>query len=348
VDCYEFDGQVVRLEQIKDAAERFVRVRLTRIESLDLNLFEFDYDLTFMVFFLDAHEKVYARYGGRDGKDADNRQSLAGLRYTMQSVLRMHEREEKEFAPKSQDAAKFIRDVAGSRGFFGRGGCMHCHQVRERLDADLRRSSKWSRDMVFRYPLPENLGFTLEVDRGNVIAKVKDKSSASAAGLDVGDIVQRLGGVPIHSFADAQYALDRAAKAGSIDIVWRRGDKSLKASMPLSEGWRKSEIAWRNSLRNLIPWPRLNGKDLTLEEKKALGLSPQQLAFRQKDYVSPRLKEAGIRGGDIIVGVDGQSLETDFEGFSRHVENNYLVGDRIKLSLFRDGKRMEVSMTLQR
>src|SRR5205823_13416877 len=91
-DCREFDGQVVRLERLKDLADRFVRVRLTRIDTEDLNLFEFDYDLTFMVFFLDAAGRVYARYGGRDATSADSRQSLAGLAYTTQSVLRTHER----------------------------------------------------------------------------------------------------------------------------------------------------------------------------------------------------------------------------------------------------------------
>jgi hypothetical protein len=62
-----------------------VRVRLTRIDDQDLNLFEFDYDLTFMVFILDAEGRVYARYGGRSPEGPDQRQSLEGLRYTMGS-----------------------------------------------------------------------------------------------------------------------------------------------------------------------------------------------------------------------------------------------------------------------
>src|SRR5438067_12657941 len=100
----EFDGQVVRLERIQEVADKFVRVRLTRIDDVDLNLFDFDYDLTFMVFFLNAEGKVYARYGGRDAEGPDKRQSLEGLRYTMESVLRMHGRAEKSFAPKARTA----------------------------------------------------------------------------------------------------------------------------------------------------------------------------------------------------------------------------------------------------
>src|SRR5205823_1849071 len=147
-------------------ADRFVRVRLTRIDNEDLNLFEFDYDLTFMVFFLNADGKVYARYGGRDAESADKRQSLAGLEYTMRSVLKAHERTADEFAPRSQESPRYIREVSNSR----RGGrCMHCHQVKETLNADLQRAGEWSRDQVWRYPLPENTGLELEVNRGNVV-----------------------------------------------------------------------------------------------------------------------------------------------------------------------------------
>jgi hypothetical protein len=81
-----------------------------------MNLFEFDYDLTFMVFFLNTDGKVYARYGGRDSENAENRQSLAGLLYTMNSVLQMHERNEKLFAPKSQETPKYLRDITGGNG----------------------------------------------------------------------------------------------------------------------------------------------------------------------------------------------------------------------------------------
>ena len=59
---------------------------------------------------------------------------------------------------------------------------------------------------------------------------MKPESPASRAGLDAGDVVRRLGGVPIHSVADVQYALDRAPKAGAVEIVWRRGEGTEAAS----------------------------------------------------------------------------------------------------------------------
>jgi predicted metalloprotease with PDZ domain len=345
VDCREFDGQVVRLEGIKDVADKFVRVRLTRIDNVDLNLFEFDYDLTFMVFFLNAEGKVYARYGGRDAESADSRQSLKGLAYTMKSVLDMHGREKKEFAPRSHEGTRYIREVSGPRRF---GRCVHCHQVKEIFHADLQRKGKWSRDLAWRYPLPENLGLTLEVDRGNVVKGVTKKSAAAAAGLKAGDVIRRLGGVPIHSFGDAQFALDIAPRAGSLEVVWQRGGKVLKEKLALRDGWRKTDISWRPSMQRLLAAARLYGTDLTTREKKALGLSAKQLAFRQKDYVPAQARAAGIRAGDIILGVDGQRLEMDVDEFLSHVKATYLVGDRVTVNLLRDGKRLNLPMTFLR
>ena len=298
-----------------------------------------------MVFFLNADEKVYGRYGGRDAKSPDRRQSLEGLRYTMQSVLAMHASAAKAFAPKLGDSPVFIRDLAFSR----RGGrCLHCHQVKEALNADLQKKGEWSRDLVWRYPLPENLGLTLEVDRGNVVKEVAGKSPAAAVGLQAGDVLQRLGGVPIHSFGDAQFALDKAPRAGSIPIIWRRGDQVQEDKLALAEGWRKTDLSWRPSMQRLIPSARLFGDDLTPEEKKALGLSAQQLAFRQKDPVSSQGEAAGVRPGDVILGIDGQPMEMDLLDFLRHVRHNYLVGDQVTVSLLRDGKRLNLPMMLRR
>lgn len=343
MDCHEFDGQVVRLERLKDIADKFVRVRLTRIDNADLNLFEFDYDLTMMIFFLNAEEQVYARYGGRDAASADSRQSLAGLHYTMQSVLQMHEREEKAFAPKSQETPKYFRNSAGARG-----SCQHCHRVKEIFNADLRSAGKWTPDMIWRYPLPENAGLLLEVDRGNVIKEVKEKSPAAAAGLKTGDMLRRLNGVPVHSFGDAQYALDRAPKAGSIEVVWQRDDKVLQDKLTLPDGWRRGDLSWRTSMRHLVPSARVYGDDLTAEEKKALGLSEKQLAFRQKTTLTNQARAAGVQGGDIIFGVDGRLLEMDVTAFQYYIKSNYLIGEKATLNIIRDGKRMDLPMTFVR
>ena len=61
-----------------------------KIAGVDLRRFEFDYDLTWFVFFLNADETIYGRYGGRDASDAEARISMKGLRYAMDRALEAH------------------------------------------------------------------------------------------------------------------------------------------------------------------------------------------------------------------------------------------------------------------
>jgi hypothetical protein len=308
-----------------------------------------------MVFFLDAEEKIYARYGGRGPEGADARQSLEGLRYTMQSVLAMHDRADKSFAARSDNAPKFIRDVAASVGR-RTGGCVHCHQVREVLNTDLFKKGGWSRDAAWRYPLPENLGIQLEIDRGNVVKALKDKDlrfvaaikTAAEAGLLSGDVLRVVNRIPIHSFADVQFALDKAPRTGALDLAFQRGDETIQAKLPLPDGWRKTDLSWRPSMHGVIPTARLSGNDLGAEERTKLGLTAKQLAFRQKETIAAAVKEAGIQPGDVILGIDGREPEMDMIGFNRYVQTNYLVGDRVRIRILRDGKREEKEMVLRR
>jgi S1-C subfamily serine protease len=225
---------------------------------------------------------------------------------------------------------------------------MHCHQVREALNADLRRHGKWSRELYWRYPLPENVGLELEVGRGNIVKKVAGKSPAAQAGIQSGDVVKKLNGVPIHSFADAQFALDIAPKKGTVEVVWQRGEKVLKDNLALADGWRKTDLTWRPSMRWLVPAVRMSGDDLKAEEKQKLGLTAKQLAFRLTAPFSSAARVAGIRADDVILGVDGRRLDTNAEGFRLYVRRNYFVGDRMTVNLLRDGKPMAFTLTLGR
>src|SRR5206468_71444 len=129
------------------------------------------------------------------------------------------------------------------------------------LNDELRRKGKWSRDLVFRYPLPDNLGLVLDVHRGNVVGKVVPNSPAANLGLQPGDVLQRLNGVPMHSFADAQFALDRAPLKGAVPITWTRGGKSETAELALPADWKRSDISWRPSLQHLVPTLPLSGQE---------------------------------------------------------------------------------------
>ena len=319
-------------------------MRLGNIDQLDLSLFDFDFDLTFAVFLMNAEGRVYARYGQRNARGPDALQSLKGLDYVMQSVLEMHRRDgsAQEFAPRIRERSVTISEIGGRTR-----RCYHCHNVREVLNRALVRSGKWDREQAYRFPPTENVGLSLEVDRGNVVAKVQDGSPAGRAGLKKGDVLRRLNGVPVHSIADALYGLELAPGSGTAKAAWTRGSESMSGKLVLRSGWRKSDLTWRPSMWHMLPSLLVRGSDLTAAEKATLGLKPDQLAVRQRAPVG-EMKAAGVRAGDILVGIDKELVGLDREGLSAFFFREYLVGDRVQLIVLRDGKRLTLPLVLSR
>lgn len=319
-------------------------VRSLKIQGFDLNLFEFDYDLTWAGFFLDADGRVLGRYGGRDASGPDGRLSLAGLRHAMRRALARH----KDKKPPAPAPGKPLRaeDYPAAKKL-GRSECIHCHQVNEFRRALRISEKKWHRDERYTYPPPETVGLTLEVDRGDVVKAVAPKSGASVAGIREGDRLVKVNGEPVASQADVQYALHRAPWSGKLPVTWERGGKLRSAELPLDAGWRKYNLAWRPSLLDLMPALTAYGDELAAAEKKALGLPPTRLAFRQDREVHAHARAAGVRAGDVIVGIDDHRPQMTRDQFLAFVRREYLIGDRVVLRVLRGGKPVAVPMTLK-
>jgi predicted metalloprotease with PDZ domain len=325
-------------------AKQFVCVRLVQIAGVDLNLFDFDYDLTWAAFFLNAEGKVYGRFGGREAADADSRNSLAGLHYALQAALDEHRKDPVGRPATVSDRPQRVESYPAAQKY---RGCIHCHQVYEFQRAQLKDLGKWNREQRWGYPLPENIGITLEVDRGNIVRKVRAESPAAKVGLQPGDQLLRISGVPVASFADAQYGLHKSPAAGKVALAWKRGPQLLQQDLDLPAGWKKTNTTWRTSLLELLPSLPLYGEELTAAEKQKLGLAPRRLAFRQDRVVPRSAEQAGLRQDDVVIGVDNLHLEMGLEEFLGYIRRNYLVGDRITLNVLRAGKRLDLPLTLR-
>jgi hypothetical protein len=320
-----------------------VRVRLVKIAGADLRRFEFDYDLTWYVFFLNADETVYGRYGGRDGTSADSRLSLMGLRFAMGRALDMHRRFQPP--PKPLDGKPLLAEdyAAANR----HKGCIHCHNVNEFRRADAKAAGTWDRTSVWVYPLPENVGLTLEVDVGNLVKAVAADSPAAKAGMQPGDAVEDLNGYRISSQGDVMYALHKAPAKGTIPVAWWRKGEPLSGKLEVADGWRRTNVTWRPSMLDILPALPFSGDDLTSAEKAKLGLPEKQAAFRQDDALNDHLKASGLRPGDVVVGFDGKTVDGTMVTLLGFVRRNYLVGDTVTIDVIRDGKRVELKLQLK-
>ncbi len=315
------------------------------MRGVDLNVFEFDYDLTWAGFFLNADGKVYGRFGGRDAGSADKYLTLGGLKHAMRAALVSHRESANKPLAVAERPVRTVEQFPAARKLKA-SACIHCHQAydfrREQLEAETR----WSRDEIWVYPLPENLGVTVNPDRGDEVVGVAAKSPAEKGGLRAGDRLKRVQGVAIASFADVQYALHQAPRRGEIGVTFERDGQARDALLDLAEGWKQTDISWRESMWGLSPQASVYGKDLSPEEKKLLGLSEKRLAFRQGNFVPPPARQAGIRQNDIILGIDARELEMTMLQFNAYVRLNFKVGDRVRYNIIRDGKRLEIPMTL--
>jgi hypothetical protein len=313
-----------------------------KIAGTDLRRFEFDYDLTWYVFFLNADETIYGRYGGRDASDPEARISLKGLRHAMGRALETHKAPPAPppLAGKTQRPEDY---AAATR----HRGCIHCHNVNEFRRADLKAEGKWDRTSVWVYPLPENVGVTLDVDDGDLVKSVAPNTAADKIGLKPGDRLAKLNGYRVASFADAQYALHKAPAAGTIPVSWTRRGRELSGTLEVADGWRKTNLTWRPSMLDILPSAPFSGGELTEAEKKSLGLDAKRAAIRQDPEVHAALKAAGVKGGDVLIGYDGKVIEGDVGRLFGYVRRNYLVGDEITINLIRDGKRVDLKFLLK-
>src|SRR5262249_25043350 len=132
-----------------------------------------------------------------------------------------------------------------------------------------------------------------------------------------------------------------------LTVHYERGGRRRVAELTLETGWRKTDVSWRWSLRGVGPAPGVRGADLSVREKRKLGLPPARLAFEQGPFVSEAARQAGRRQGDVVVGVEGKMLSLSGRQFLAHVRMNYKVGGQVTYNLLRDGKRVDVVMTLR-
>src|SRR5262249_35984635 len=154
-----------------------------------------DHDLTWAAFFLNADEKIYGRFGGRDAESPDKYLTLAGLKHAMRAALAAHKKEPPKPAAEPK-AGRAVEEYAAAKRL-KTNACIHCHQVYDCRREELKAAKKWSLDEVWVYPLPENVGLSVDPDRGDRIKSVLAGSSAAKVGIKAGDVLKSVNGVPV-------------------------------------------------------------------------------------------------------------------------------------------------------
>ena len=351
--------------------DKFVCVRLVKANDLDLTLFQFDYDLTFAVFFMNADRTIYGRYGTRSSaREAAKDVSVAGLAESMAAALALHERyplNKNVLEGKQPVETKYKRpdDFPSLRGKFVKDldyagavtkSCMHCHQVRDAERQIYRDAGQPIPDrLLFPNPLPETIGLSLDPRRRATISAVAAGSLAEQAEFQAGDEITELDGQAIVSPADVQWVLQNADHSDKLEATVRRGSRRMRLSLALPEGWRRnSDISWR-----VTSWPlrRMGTGGLlfepaTDEQRRRLGVETDSLALSVKHVgqygAHAAAKRAGFRKGDVVVSFDGRTEAMSTSQLLAYTAQNTKPGQKVAVVVRRGDQRVELKLPMQK
>lgn len=369
--CSQLDAQVVaRDATVQKLMDEFVCVRLIHANGLDLSLFQYDYDQSFAAFMMNADKTIYGRYGTRSHQhESENDVAVEGLARALEGALALH----KQYpANKATLAAKHgppavlpvPEEFPMLKGKFGpkldyQGNvvksCIHCHQVGEAMRRFYREQDKPIPETVlYPYPHPKILGLILDPKQKAVVREVTLSSSADKDGFRPGDEIVSLAGQPLLSIADVQWVLHQAGDSGKLTAGVLRDGKTVNLSLTLAPGWRRTgDISWRATSWDLrrMAFGGMLLEDLTVDERKERGIEAGKFALRAKhvgqygDHAAA--KNAGFRKDDILVEFNGKTDPLNESQLMAQLINTKRPGDKIPVTVLREGKRVELMMPIQ-
>jgi len=331
-------------------AENFVCVRIQSMNGVNINQFQFEYDLTWMAFFQNAGGRTYVRYGGREDHDPETHLSQKSLLRVMRQALYLHKQNNVQPDNLYEPVAKTVRtpeDIPTMKKMMAKRkeSCIHCHDVKVAQLRHLRDMGQLKKEMVFTYPSPSHLGIQLDPDVQYKVKHVEADSPAKAAGVQEGDLIRTVGGQRVLTLADMSRVLELAPKTGTLNLGIERNTSKVSAKLSLPNEWRKSnDPSWRSSTGILGPSSGFWGAKANANQRKQLGLGDGDLAVRVTFLWGKWTKQAGIRNGDYVISIDGQKTDMTIRQLQAYLHLNRNWGDKIDLIIRRGGKDLNVSM----
>ena len=371
--CADFDKDVLEGgPDLNPLLSQFVTVRLTDASVFNLNLFPVqgfqDLDLSWWGWFMSPQGEVYGVFGGRDEVSDTTRISKAALINTLQRVLNHHYDPRRAQwgidgpAPRLEAERTLPQQLPGYKSWYEgahpevkRQDCLHCHQVADIIRQPAIDSGRFDKNRdLDMWPLPENVGISIDRDHGLLVTAVQAESPASRAGLQAGDVLAAAANRKLFGQADLRGVLHRGPRGdGQIDIRWLRDGKPMAGTLQVTEGWRKTVLDWRASVSggNFGIGPGFWPLEAPARERRRFGIDAGTMAVRPwfGKNLSGAAFDAGIRPNDIIVAVNGERPNLFGRSFLVWFRLQHERGDQVTLSVVNPrGESRQVTYALER
>ncbi|MYB51043.1 MAG: hypothetical protein F4X77_02410 [Acidobacteriia bacterium] len=330
--------------------QQYVTARITRMDRINIGLFDYDRYNTLYFFVLNADEQIYLRYGGRDVRSATTYLDLESLELALEHGLELHRQYRSgKLAKRPAPPPKYPRDIpALVERTVARGRCVECHLIGdlENVQRELDGTLDKLRDL-HRAPDIRKLGIELDVPKGLRIASAA--GAAVASGMRSGDVIRKLNGVDVWTFGDFQWEYGRVHHtATQLAIVVERHGSLVDLNVQLPRFWWHTDLTYRNL--SVDPRVYFRSKPLALEEKRTLGLDEVGFASRvvSIDSLSDILESHQLQIGDVIYGVDGVTRDEVANSAELHIKLRRLAGSELSLQVLRRGERIEMPLKTTR
>ena len=369
LSCAGIDAAVLAEPTLTPLLDQFVCARVINANSLDLSLFQFDYDLSLSALMFNGDGTVYGRFGSWTHQKNEHDKSTASFKRSLETALEIHRGYPankaalagKQGAPMPYKTPVNIPTLDGKYrlelDWQGKvvPSCVHCHQIGDALRMTYRKKNEpVPEDLIYPMPPPDTLGLTLAQDGVARVESVGPASAAERAGFQPGDEIISFAGQRPISIADVSWALHRSPESGSLAAVVKRGPAEKSLKLELSSGWRsKSDISRRVGTWEMraMATGGLLLEDLADEMRTGRGLKKGDLALLVKhvgQYGKHAAgKKAGFQKDDVIVemaGLTGRLTEGELIG---HLLQKHRVGEQVKATVLRGQERVELLLLMQ-
>ena len=304
--------------------DQFVRVRLINANSLDLQKFQFDYDLSFSVLFFNGDGTLYGRFGSWEHQRNPQDKTTSSFESSLRGALDVHRGYPNNRTLLSAKQGKPVKyrtplDMPGLKGKF-----------RDELNW----VEKWSRAVSIAiksetpsprakgpgadFPSESCLSIPFVRDHRDGfgtclslrIKKLAGDSPVRKAGLREGDFLLGAEGQSLISAADLSWVLHHFSDAGGkLELFARRDSRTAVVQVDLGPSWRlKSDISEEWEPGRCGRWPLVESSSSIflipngLLRGDKLALKAEHVGQYNKHAAA---KRAGWKKGDALVGVAG-------------------------------------------
>jgi hypothetical protein len=369
--CAGIDAQVLKRaeEDLAPLLDQFVCVRVINANALDLARFQFDYDLSFSAMFFNGDGTIYGRYGSwRHQRDGQNT-TITGYQRALEGALALHcsyPANQLALAGKQGGPIPFKTPVEipllaskYKSGLDWEGkvvpSCVHCHQIGDAIRASYRDQKKpIPTEWIYPLPAPETIGLALAGEEAAKVESVATGSIAAKAGLQPGDEIISLGGQPLISIADVNWALHGAPESSGLSAVVKRSGEKKTVRLELPANWRaKSDISRRVGTWTLraMAIGGLVLEELPDTQRRERNLGNDLLALRVKHAGQygkhAAAKQAGFQLDDVLVEIGDHSDRLSESELIGHLLNRHQPGAKVKALVLRGQERVELQLPIQ-